>query len=132
MSSYQIHRLARLHKKAERHANEYKMLSGERSAQSKALWHLQKAVPALQTAYQELQDIIEFLPDATMVLDPEKKVIYRNRAMEEMTGVGKKNILGKSDYAICYSFSMAKRGRCSSISSYVKPEIEKRYDFVKR
>jgi hypothetical protein len=36
MSFYQIHRLTRLHERAER-------LSAERSSQSKALWHLQKA-----------------------------------------------------------------------------------------
>jgi hypothetical protein len=43
MSSYQIHQLVRLHKKAERHSNEYKRLLGDLSAQSKALGHLQKA-----------------------------------------------------------------------------------------
>jgi len=43
MSFYQIHRLTRLHERAERHSNEYKRLSAERSAQSNALWYLQKA-----------------------------------------------------------------------------------------
>jgi hypothetical protein len=43
MSSYQIHRLVRLHKKAERHSNEYRKLLGDCGAQSKALWHLRKA-----------------------------------------------------------------------------------------
>ena len=43
MSFHQIQRLIRLHEKAERHSNEYKRLLGDRSAQSKALWHLQKA-----------------------------------------------------------------------------------------
>ena len=43
MACHQMDRLIRLHKKAERHSNEYKRLLGDCSAQSKALWHLQKA-----------------------------------------------------------------------------------------
>ena len=44
MTAYQIRRLARLHEKAERHANEYKRLSRDGSVQSKAvLLHLRKA-----------------------------------------------------------------------------------------
>ena len=42
---------------------------------------------APQVAYHELQDIFEFLPDATLVIDRgEKNVLFWNRAMEEMTG----------------------------------------------
>jgi hypothetical protein len=43
MNYSRIRRLIRLHQKAERHKNEYKRLFSDRSAQSKALWHLQKA-----------------------------------------------------------------------------------------
>ena len=43
MVRHKMDRLIRLHKKAERHSNEYKRLLRDRSAQSKALWHLQKA-----------------------------------------------------------------------------------------
>ena len=43
MSFHQIQRLIRLNGKAERHSSEHKRLLGDRSAQSKALWHLQKA-----------------------------------------------------------------------------------------
>jgi len=35
----------------------------------------------------ELADIINFLPDATFVIDKEGKVISWNRAIEDMTGV---------------------------------------------
>jgi hypothetical protein len=42
MTCDQMDRLTRLHERAERHSNEYKRLSAGRSAQSKALWHLQK------------------------------------------------------------------------------------------
>lgn len=59
---------------------------------------------ALQTAHQQLQDIIEFLPDATFVIDQHKRVIAWNRAMEELTGVGKEAVLGRGDYAYAMPF----------------------------
>ena len=55
----------------------------------------------LRLAHSQLQDIIEFLPDATFVVDKYKKVIAWNRAIEEMTGVKKEEIVGKGDY--CYA-----------------------------
>lgn len=54
MSFYQIHRLVRLHEKAEQHSNEYKKLSGMPSAQSKALWHLKKS----ERLYSQIGGII--------------------------------------------------------------------------
>ncbi len=90
------------------------------------------AETAHQTAHRELQDIIEFLPDATLVIDRDKKVISWNRAMEEMTGVEKRNILGKSDYAYAVPFYGEKTPMLVDLVMAEEPEIEKRYDFVKR
>ena len=42
-------------------------------------------------ALQRLMDIIEFLPDATFVIDQDKKVIAWNKAIEEMTGIKKEH-----------------------------------------
>ena len=58
----------------------------------------------LRTAHQQLLDIIEFLPDATFVIDKDKKVIAWNRAIEEMTGMRKEEIIGKGDYAYGVAF----------------------------
>lgn len=57
-----------------------------------------------RTARQQLSDIIDFLPDATFVVDQQKKVIAWNRAIEEMTGVRKEEILGQGDYAYSLPF----------------------------
>ncbi|MBU4536201.1 MAG: PAS domain-containing protein, partial [Euryarchaeota archaeon] len=46
-----------------------------------------KAEEELQIERQKLLDIIEFLPDATFVIDENKKVIAWNKAIEEITGV---------------------------------------------
>ncbi len=56
-----------------------------------------RAEEELRLAQQKLSDIIEFLPDSTFVIDGEKKVIAWNKAMEEMTGVRKCDILGKGN-----------------------------------
>jgi len=58
----------------------------------------------LYNTQQQLLDIIEFLPDATVVIDNEKKVIAWNRAIEEMTGISKDDIIGKGDYAYAVPF----------------------------
>ena len=47
---------------------------------------------------QRLSDIIDFLPDATFAIDMGGKVIAWNRAIEDMTGILKEDILGKGDY----------------------------------
>lgn len=57
-----------------------------------------QAEEALLGMQQRLDHIIEFLPDATLVVDNEHRVIAWNRAIEQMTGVPKEKILGKSGY----------------------------------
>ncbi len=63
-----------------------------------------QAEESIRTAHQRLQDIIEFLPDATFVLDQDRNVIAWNRAIEEMTGVKKEHILGRGNYAYSAAF----------------------------
>jgi PAS domain S-box-containing protein len=58
----------------------------------------------LYAAHQRLLDIIEFLPDATFVIDADKKVIAWNHALEAMTGLKKADIIGKGDYAYAIPF----------------------------
>jgi diguanylate cyclase (GGDEF)-like protein/PAS domain S-box-containing protein len=58
----------------------------------------------LRTAHKQLVDIIEFLPDPTFALDRDRKVIAWNRAMEEMTGVRKEQIIGMGNYAYSIPF----------------------------
>ncbi|AGL01080.1 PAS domain S-box protein [Desulfoscipio gibsoniae] len=63
-----------------------------------------KAEKELEAANQKLRDIIDFLPDATFVVDNDKRVIAWNRSIEEMTGLAKKDIIGKGDYAYAVAF----------------------------
>ena len=59
----------------------------------------EKAKKAFEESEQRLTDIIDFLPDATFAIDQDGKVIAWNRAIEEMTGTKKEDIIGKGDYA---------------------------------
>ncbi len=59
---------------------------------------------SLRMAHRRLMEIIDFLPDATFVIDQDKKVIAWNRAMEKMTGVSKNTMLGKGDYEYAIPF----------------------------
>lgn len=59
---------------------------------------------ALRGVQQRLDHIIEFLPDATLVVDNEHRVIAWNRAIEGMTGVPKEDILGKSGFEYATPF----------------------------
>ncbi len=62
------------------------------------------AEEALKESERRLADIIDFLPDATLVIDRQGKVIAWNRAIEEMTGVSARDMLGKGKYAYAVPF----------------------------
>lgn len=81
---------------------------------------------------ERLFDIIDFLPDATFVIDAEKKVVAWNRAIEEMTGVHKDTIIGRGDYAYAEPFYGRKRPILIDLIFEKNNEIETKYDFVQR
>lgn len=64
---------------------------------------------ALKEREKILQDIIEFLPDATFVIDRKGKVLAWNRAIEEMTGIKKEKMLGEGDFVYAVPFYGEKR-----------------------
>ena len=51
-----------------------------------------------------LRDIINFLPDATLVIDQKGQVIAWNKAIEEMTGIKAGEMIGKGDYEYAIPF----------------------------
>jgi two-component system, cell cycle sensor histidine kinase and response regulator CckA len=63
-----------------------------------------RAEEALRISHQRVLDIIEFLPDPTVVIDHETKVVAWNRAIEEMTGIKKEDIIGKGDHTYAIPF----------------------------
>jgi len=83
-------------------------------------------------ARQQLLDIIDFLPDATFVIDLNKRVVAWNRAMEELTGVSKADIIGQGDYA--YAIPFYGERRPILIDLVVDPDAasEAKYAYVQR
>jgi diguanylate cyclase (GGDEF)-like protein/PAS domain S-box-containing protein len=63
---------------------------------------LRKKEVNLRSTKQQLADIIEFLPNATFVVDRNKQIIAWNMAIEEMTGAAKEIMIGKgnNEYAV--------------------------------
>lgn len=91
-----------------------------------------RANEALKKAYQQLQDIINFLPDATFVIDQKKRVIAWNRAIEEMTGIKQEDMLGKGDYEYAAAFYGERRPMLIDLLMDGESDIEENYDFVER
>jgi PAS domain S-box-containing protein len=116
------------------HSTPEKLLDGS------IIWHgfntditdRKRAEEALKESQQQLADIINFLPDATLVIDREGKVIAWNRAIEEMTGVRALDMLGKGNYE--YSLPFYGERRPILIDLVLKPqeEIETSYTIIER
>jgi diguanylate cyclase (GGDEF)-like protein/PAS domain S-box-containing protein len=81
---------------------------------------------------QLLKDIFDFLPDATMVLDNDKHVIAWNRAIEEMTGIPKAEMLGKGDYATSIPFYGVRSSHLLDLLDIDDKELEAKYRYVVR
>ncbi|MDD1706163.1 MAG: PAS domain S-box protein [Methanoregulaceae archaeon] len=65
---------------------------------------LRKEELARKQSEQTLSSIINFLPDATFVIDKSGTVIAWNRAVEELTGVPASEMIGKSNYEYSKAF----------------------------
>lgn len=87
---------------------------------------------ALRAAHQQLATIIEFFPDATIVLDEHGKVIAWNRACEVLTGVEKEAMLGRGEYAHAEPFYGARRPMLIDMLDTPDDEVAGKYDYVRR
>jgi len=87
---------------------------------------------ALQESEQKLTNIIDFLPDATFVIDREKKVIVWNRAMEEMTGIKKEDMIGQGNYLGSVPFYGERRPYLLELVDADDKELESKYEYVQK
>ncbi|MFP4672804.1 MAG: PAS domain S-box protein [Desulfohalobiaceae bacterium] len=87
----------------------------------------------LQQTRRLLDEIIEFLPDATLVIDTQGRVIAWNRAIEELTGAVKEDMLGRGEYEygrLLYGYP------CPILVDIVlaeperRPQLQKDYEYV--
>lgn len=62
------------------------------------------AEDALRQSEQLRSDIINFLPDATFAIDGQDRIIAWNRAIEDLTGIAARDMVGKADYEHSFVF----------------------------
>lgn len=81
---------------------------------------------------RELANIIEFLPDATFVIDKQGKIIAWNRALETLTGAKKADMIGKGDQEYALPFYGERRAILIDYALHPDREIEKQYTAIQR
>lgn len=86
-----------------------------------------QAEEALKESQQQFSDIINFLPDATFVIDKGGKVIAWNRAMEEMTGIKAADMVGKDSYEYALAFYGDRRPILIDLVLQPRKDIEEKY-----
>ncbi|HEY9074871.1 MAG TPA: PAS domain S-box protein, partial [Desulfobaccales bacterium] len=95
------------------------------------IYQHKQARQALLESEQKLINIIDFLPDATFVIDTKGKIITWNRAIEEMTGFKAPDMEGKGNYE--YALPLYGERRPILIDLVLEPQKGiKKYANVKR
>jgi len=80
----------------------------------------------------QLMDVIDFLPDPTMIIDMEGCVVMWNIAMEELTGVKAEDILGRGNYEYAIPFYKERRPILVDLVLASDSSIEKGYPSFSR
>lgn len=75
----------------------------------------------------ELAEIINFLPDPTFILNHEEKVIAWNPAMEELTNIKTRDIIGKYSFEYSIPFDEDKIPNLADLLVLPHEENEKKY-----
>jgi two-component system, cell cycle sensor histidine kinase and response regulator CckA len=88
------------------------------------------AEESLRRSQRQLADIIEFIPDATFVINNEGTVIAWNRAMESMTGISKSKMIGKGDFEYSLPFYGSRRPALIDLLSASEEKKIEYYDSV--
>ncbi|MCE5281997.1 MAG: GAF domain-containing protein, partial [Deltaproteobacteria bacterium] len=91
-----------------------------------------RAEEELVESRRKLEDIIAFLPDATLVVDHEGKVIAWNRAIEAMTGIRHEDMIGKGNYEYALPFYGERRPILIDYALHPDNQQEKKYTAVQR
>jgi PAS domain S-box-containing protein len=113
-------------------ANQLSATAYQNIQQARFITERKRAEDALRTANKQLQDIIEFLPDATVIADKDNKVIAWNRAMEELTGVSKAAIMGQHHHRATIPFYGEARPSLMDLVCTDDKELADKYSAVKR
>ena len=87
---------------------------------------------ATQESERRLTDIIDFLPDPTLVVDVEGRVMAWNRALEQMTGIAAEEMLGKGDHEYAVPFYGKRRPILIDLVLLPREELESKYAHLEK
>jgi PAS domain S-box-containing protein len=91
-----------------------------------------RAEESLAESEQRLMDIIDFLPDATLVIDRNGKVVAWNKAIEAMTGILAEDMIGKGNYEYALPFYGTRRPILIDLILKADRDIESGYNQLER
>ncbi|WP_319522971.1 PAS domain S-box protein [uncultured Desulfosarcina sp.] len=91
-----------------------------------------KTAADLREDNRRMQRIIDALPDPTMVIDHEKRVIVWNRAIEAMSGVKAGDILGKGNFEYAIPFYGKRRPIMIDLVNEWDEHVAQKYTNVER
>jgi|WetSurMetagenome_2_1015567.scaffolds.fasta_scaffold01301_13 two-component system, cell cycle sensor histidine kinase and response regulator CckA len=91
-----------------------------------------RAEEALRANRRQLTDIIEFLPDATLAIDMQGRIIIWNKAIEAMTGIPAADIIGKGNHVYTIPFYGEARPQLMDLAFKDHEEIAARYPNLTR
>ncbi|MBF0558464.1 MAG: response regulator, partial [Nitrospirae bacterium] len=80
------------------------MISNLRELTNRLEERVEERTSELRESERKFSDIISFLPDATIVIDREGRVLAWNKATETLTGIKADDIIGKGDYEYALPF----------------------------
>ncbi|QTA77918.1 Two component system response regulator/histidine kinase [Desulfonema limicola] len=87
---------------------------------------------ALLESEHRMSNIINFLPDSTLVIDQDSKVIAWNRAIEKITGIAASAMMGKGDYEYAVPFYGKRCPMLLDLAMLPDNEIPDRYTNTRR
>ena len=102
------------------------------SARSQGADSCHEPTSAVSAAAELFQDIVEYLPDATFVVDRDKRIIAWNQALAAMTGHGRSEMLGRGDLAYAEAFYGQRRPMLIDLIGCDHPEVRTDYEVFQR
>jgi PAS domain S-box-containing protein len=93
---------------------------------------LKKSYVELLSLNRRINDIIDFMPDPTFVIDQQKNVIAWNNAMEDLSGIRRDDMIGKGDFEYSLPLFGERRPILIDLLDVVDEKAEQDYKYIHR
>ena len=91
-----------------------------------------KAEEELFNKQKQLEDIIAYIPDPTLVIDKNGVVIACNKAMGELLGINASDLIGKGNYEYALPLYGVRRPILVDLALQYNEDVAKNYTYVKK